>query len=228
MAPRFFLELFAGGQGFAEELRRQGFPCLAWRGAQGGEWDLLRKDNQHRLLGWARDRRLLGVTMTPPAVFWRQGGAEQQAGDPSHEARRIVNSELVRFACMMARVCRLAGVPWALHAPSQGSLFRLASVQRLIGIRGTPHLVNDACMWRAKARRRWSSLVWGIDPCLLSRPSCPGSKRWHANGLCHTGECVRSPPRVFLQALAVSFAAAALEARANRFETLTVSRLTRQ
>lgn len=125
-------------------------------------------------------------------------------------------------------VCRLAGVPWALHAPSQGSLFRLASVQRLIGIRGTRHFVNDACMWQAEARRRWSSLVWGIDPCLLSRPSCPGSKRWRADGLCHTGECVRSPPRVFLQALAVSFAGAALEARANRFETLTVSQLTRQ
>lgn len=78
-------------------------------GAIGGDWDLLQEDNQRRLLGWAPERRLLGVTMTPPAHFWRRGDSAARCADhigaeaSSKEIHRVVDAELVRFVCKLAR-----------------------------------------------------------------------------------------------------------------------------
>lgn len=146
MAPHFFVELIADGKGFTDELRRQGLPCLAWRGAAGRERDLLRSDNQRRLLEWARGRRLLGASMTPPAQFWRRSdvargqASKETAMAPADEVRGVANTELVKIVCQL-------GAPWAiqaLQAPALGTFSRLSGAQRLVEIRGTRRTSNDA------------------------------------------------------------------------------------
>lgn len=155
----------SGGQHGSERRERLRGRAEASHSAKGTEWDLLREDNQRRLLDWVATRRLLGVVMTPPTKFWRDDGGSHKAGSRDGAApsrvREAVNVMLVKFMCKLARECRGHGIPWAILVPRSSTLLRGPRAHRLLEIRDTRYIANDACMWGGQSASALGGLVLG-------------------------------------------------------------------
>ena len=196
-----FLEIFSGcgrlGKAVHAHTR---WPVLLWDITMGEQYDLTKRCNQRRLIGWMEKGYIkAGHLGTPCSSFSR---ARDRPGGPPplrsdvcplglpglREADQIkvrIGNCLMYFSCLLLRLALTWHLAFTMENPARSRIWLCPSVRRLLCRRFTSVVDVTFCAFGMPWRKPTKIFGVHLDVTILSSFYCRGAKR----GLClYTGK----------------------------------------
>ena len=176
-----FLEVFSGsGHLGAAVSKQENYPVLLWDVLPGPDYDLRAPQNRHKILGWARCRRVVGGNLgTPCHAFTR--ARDHPPGPPPLRSNQHVlglpnlkpgdqmkvteGNLLMRFSVQLLTLCLLFQIPFTMENPATSRLWLCPQVQQLMRRKnvkcwtGTVEFCMFNTPWPSSARNGWAAIA---------------------------------------------------------------------
>lgn len=243
-----FLEIFSGCGILGKTIARDNnWPVLLWDWTLGANYDLRRRENRWKIIGWFRAGFIRGSHLgTPCNTFSR--ARDRPPGPPplrsdTHvlglpglspgDTQKVSEGNLyMRFSVAVLLLCLKLRIACTLENPARSRLWLCPSVQQLLRKRFVSWQVCEFCMFGTSWKKPTAILSVHMSIEILQNYRCLGAKRGFCKrtgqkhdilcGLSKTGDWktkqAQMYPRKFCQVLASCFASFEAQCRAENFQ----------